>query len=75
MIRVTIWSEFCHKRNNPEIAAIYPDGIHGAITAFLGRVQDFKVHTNTLDEPEHGLSDAVLNNTEVFPLVGAHGTR
>ena len=30
-IRVTIWNEFRHEKENPEIAAIYPDGLHRTI--------------------------------------------
>ena len=31
MIRVTVWNEFRHEKEMPEVAAIYPNGIHGAI--------------------------------------------
>ena len=32
-LRVTVWNEGVHETTQPEIAAIYPDGIHGAIAA------------------------------------------
>ncbi len=44
---------------------IYPDGIHEAIAAPL-REEGFNVQTATLDEPEHGLSEAVLDQTDVM---------
>ena len=34
-IRVTVWNEFIHEKQVPEIAEIYPDGIHGYIAGFL----------------------------------------
>lgn len=65
-IRVTIWNEFLHETKNIEIARIYPDGIHGAIAKHLRRCSGLEVRTATFDQPEHGLSDEVLNNTDVL---------
>lgn len=64
-LRVTIWNEFRHERQNAQIAEIYPHGMHGAIAQHL-REQGFEVHTATLDEPEHGLTPEVLENTDVL---------
>jgi trehalose utilization protein len=74
-IRVTVWNEYRHEKKSPEIAAIYPTGIHGAIAAFLGVQPDIVTGTATLDEPEHGLTDEVLDNTDVLIWWGhmAHG--
>ncbi len=74
-IRVTVWNEGRHERQNREIAAIYPDGIHGAIAQYLRTLPDLEVRTATLDEPEHGLTDEVLANTDVLIWWGhmAHG--
>ena len=57
------------------VREIYPDGIHEAIASPL-REQGFSVRTATLDEPEHGLSDAVLEQTDVMIWWGhvAHDT-
>jgi trehalose utilization protein len=65
-IRVTIWNEFVHERQNPDVAAIYPNGIHGALEAALAKHGDFHVHTATLDEPEEGLPPVVLDQTDVL---------
>lgn len=65
-IRVTVWHEFRHEKKNPKVAEIYPDGIHGTIAAFLGQEADIEVRTATLDEPEHGLTQEVLDNTDVL---------
>lgn len=62
---VTIWNEFVHERNNKEIGELYPEGMHGAIANYL-RKQGYEVQTATLDQPEHGLTDEVLANTDVL---------
>lgn len=66
MIRVTIWNEFRHEKKNPKVTEIYPNGIHEAIAAPLRKNNEFKVTTATLDQPEHGLTDEVVNNTDVL---------
>ena len=66
MIRVTVWNEFRHERIDPKVANIYPDGIHGAIAQYLRGLPEIEVRTATLDEPEHGLRDDVLNSTDVL---------
>ena len=64
-LRVTVWNEYRHERQKPEIAAIYPQGIHGAIAGYL-RGHGAIVHTATLDEPQHGLTDHLLDSTDVL---------
>ena len=66
MIRVTVWNEYRHEKHNSKVAAIYPEGIHGCIAKFLGANEDITVRTATLDEPEHGLTQEVLDNTDVL---------
>lgn len=65
-IRVTVWNEFRHEKTDEEIRKIYPEGIHSVIAGFLGEQEGFEVRTATLDEPEHGLTEEVLNNTDVL---------
>lgn len=64
-LRITVWNEFRHERSNPEVAAIYPDGIHEALAAPL-RGAGHEVRTATLDEAEHGLGGDVLETTDVL---------
>lgn len=73
-VRVTIWNEFIHERNNEHIGKLYPEGMHGAIKDYL-TMQGFEVQTATLDQPDHGLTDEVLSNTDVLIWWGhmAHG--
>jgi len=65
-VRVTVWNEFRHERQSREIAAVYPEGIHGAIAAGLRAAGGFSVSTATLDEPEHGLGERRLSETDVL---------
>ncbi|MBN1563166.1 MAG: ThuA domain-containing protein, partial [Anaerolineae bacterium] len=65
MTHVTVWNEFRHEKKNEKVKSIYPDGIHNTIAAFL-RATGFEVGTATLDEPAHGLTDAVLSKTDVM---------
>lgn len=63
--KVTVWNEFRHERRNDAVRAIYPDGIHAALAAAL-RQGGLEVATATLDEPEHGLTQEVLDRTDVL---------
>ena len=69
MIRITIWNEYRQERSDAAVAAVYPDGIHMAIAEGL-RAPDFEVRVATLDEPEHGLTDAILAATDVLTWWG-----
>ncbi|KMM37174.1 ThuA domain-containing protein [Guptibacillus hwajinpoensis] len=64
MLNVTVWNENRHEQKSEEVRSVYPNGIHGAIAEFMK--EDFEVRTATLDEPEHGLSEEVLNSTDVL---------
>jgi trehalose utilization protein len=65
-IQVTVWNEYRHEREDPAITSIYPDGIHMALAEMLRADPHIIVKTATLDEPEHGLSDDVINKTDVL---------
>jgi len=66
MISVTIFNEFEHELENEEVGAIYPDGIHAVLAHALGAEADMAVQTATLDQPQHGLTEAVLAQTDVL---------
>jgi len=74
-IRVTVWSEFRHEKINEKVRAIYPDGMHRIIADALALHTDLAVRTATLDEPEHGLTQEVVDHTDVMTWWGhmAHG--
>jgi len=65
MVAVTIWNEYRHERENEDARAVYPDGIHTKLADVLSEY-GHDVHTATLDEPEHGLTEDVLAETEVL---------
>ena len=75
MINVTVWSEYRHEKTEDYVRAIYPGGLHAAIGKALEEDGDIKVTLATLDDPEQGLPDSVLNNTDVLFWWGhlAHG--
>ncbi len=76
-INVTVWNEFVHERESEAVKKVYPDGIHNAIKKSLedslGSLVSVK--TATLDQPKHGLTDDVLDGTDVMFWWGhcAHG--
>lgn len=65
-IKVTVWNEFRHEKENPKVSALYPQGIHETIAEALRKDASLDVGTATLDEPEHGLTDEVLKATDVM---------
>ena len=74
-IRATVWNEYRHERTHANVQKVYPNGIHAQIAGFLGANPDIETRTTTLDEPEHGLTEEVLANTDVLIWWGhmAHG--
>ena len=72
MINVTIWNEFLHEKQHEEVSRVYPEGIHIALQKGLACDQ-FNIRTATLDQPEHGLTEEVLTNTDVLLWWGHMG--
>ena len=65
MIRVTIWNEYLHEKEEP-VRHIYPKGIHGCIKEFLQTDEELVIKTATFEMPEHGLTEEVLKQTDVL---------
>ena len=76
-INITVWNEFVHERNNAEVAAVYPEGIHWAIAQGLAELLpvEVEVTTATLDQTDQGLPPRLLDSTDVLFWWGhaAHG--
>ena len=74
-IRLTVWNEFRHEKKNEKVKSLYPDGMHEAIASYMRKQPGVEVKTATLDEPEHGLTQEVLDATDVLTWWGhtAHG--
>jgi trehalose utilization protein len=63
--RITVWNEFRHEKVDEKVREIYPDGIHNTIAGFL-KEAGFPTKTATLDVPQHGLTEDVLDNSDVL---------
>jgi len=63
-LKVTVWNEFRHEKESEIVRTAYPQGIHTAIGEGLG--DKVEVTYATLDDAEHGLTEEVLNNTDVL---------
>lgn len=70
-IRVTVWNEGIHEKEMPRCQEIYPLGMGGTIGAYLRQQPGIaSVHCSQLDDPEQGLSDEILDNTDVMTWWG-----
>ncbi|MFN3651179.1 MAG: ThuA domain-containing protein [Armatimonadota bacterium] len=69
-LRVTVWNEHRHERNpSHKASTLYPNGLHAPIAEAL-RGAGMEARIATLDDPEHGLTDAVLESTDVLTWWG-----
>jgi len=68
-IKVTIWNEFVHERQEGPlgdyIRQFYPEGIHVYLKNALS-ADDLEIRAVSLEQPEQGLPDALLNDTDVL---------
>ncbi|NAZ83603.1 trehalose utilization protein ThuA [Kineococcus sp. R8] len=77
-VRVTVWNENVHEStgNPASMAQDYPDGLHGTIARAVEElVPGATTRTAVLSDPEHGLTEEVLADTDVLLWWGhvAHG--
>ncbi len=70
VIRVTVWNEGRHEKKHEKVRAVYPEGMHTVIANYLNSQPGIEARTATLDEPDHGLTDDVLENTDVITWWG-----
>jgi len=70
MIRVTVWGENVHEQKHEAVKKVYPEGMHTVIANGLGEDKEIKARTATLQEPEHGLTEEVLAETDVLTWWG-----
>jgi trehalose utilization protein len=70
-IRVTVWNEGIHEKESDEIRKIYPKGMGAQIAQYLEKQQGIdSVHVSELEHEEQGLTDEILNNTDVMTWWG-----
>ncbi|MBU0754212.1 MAG: ThuA domain-containing protein [Planctomycetes bacterium] len=65
-IQVTIWNEGRHEKLHEAVRNVYPNGIHGALADGLQQDPRIICRFAALDEPEHGLSQKMLDDTDVL---------
>ncbi len=70
MIRVTVWGENVHETESGTVRRIYPKGMHECIAEALRADPELAVNTATLEQPEHGLTQARLDGTDVLTWWG-----
>jgi trehalose utilization protein len=65
-INVTVWNEYGNDQKEQPVAGVYPGGMHTTIAEFLNKDERINAKTAVLSDAEHGLTEAVLDNTDVL---------
>lgn len=65
MIRVLIYNEYVHEKEDESIREIYPEGIHQTLKTQL-EDEEITVRTVTLEDLPEGLSEEALSETDVL---------
>ncbi len=73
-MKVVIWNENIHEKREPIVLENYPGGIHSYLKSVL-ECDDIEITTATLDDPECGLTNEVLDKTDVLLWWGHIGHR
>lgn len=75
MIRAVVWGENVHEQTSEVVAKVYPDGMHDCIADALSEDPGIQATTATLQEPDHGLPQERIDQTDVLLWWGhaAHG--
>ena len=70
-IRVTIWNEGVHEKRDANVTALYPEGMGRQIAQYIEKQEGIaSVRVAELDQPKHGLTDEVIENTDVMTWWG-----
>jgi len=65
-IKAIVWGENVHEQTDEAVRQIYPDGMHATIAAALNADERISASTAVLQDPEHGLTEAGLAETDVL---------
>ena len=66
-LRVTIWHEYGAEKLHEVVSRLYPEGQHKALADMLMQeTGDFDITAAELSQPELGLPDSLLENTDVL---------
>jgi trehalose utilization protein len=67
MIRVLVWNEYVHEKQDEGVRKVYPEGIHKCIGEFLSKDEEIEVSYAWLEKDENcGITKEVLDNTDVI---------
>lgn len=66
MLRITVWNENLHEKRDEAVRRVHPEGIHTTLAKVLGEDTSFVIRTATLEDPECGLTEEVLQQTDVL---------
>jgi trehalose utilization protein len=66
MIHVVIWNEHFQDQKDKAVIKLYPKGLHNYFAEQFQNQSDFQIQCAWLDQPDNGLPDSVLNNTDVL---------
>ncbi|MDO8541716.1 MAG: ThuA domain-containing protein [Opitutaceae bacterium] len=70
-LRVTVWGENVHEQTDAAVRSVYPNGMHHAIAVGIREyLVGAAVETVTFQEPDHGLTEARLAQTDVLTWWG-----
>ena len=74
-VKALVWGENVHEQTSEVVGSIYPGGMHATIAAALNEDAAIQATTATLQEPEHGLTEERIAETDVLFWWGhaAHG--
>jgi trehalose utilization protein len=65
-IRVIVWNENIHERKNPRVQTHYSEGINTFLAKLLSDEAEVSCETATLGDPEGGVSESCLEDTNVL---------
>lgn len=66
-LKVTVWNEFVHEKDNALVKSIYPSGIHEAIATGVRALDpQLTIRCATLCQPDNGLPQEILDDTDVL---------
>jgi trehalose utilization protein len=65
-IKVTVWNEYMEEQKRPAVAEIYPQGLHQTIAEFLNQDPGITAGVSVITDPEQGLAESLLDNTDVL---------
>jgi trehalose utilization protein len=70
-IRVTVWNEGVHEKTHEAVREVYPEGMGAQIAQYLEKQEGIaSVHVSELDDEQQGLTDDLLENTDVMTWWG-----